>query len=127
MKTEWVEMVADQLKQSAVRHAQQDGLIVDIRDRVARIEQDLLHLREQTRAQDQTLQRIAEAASPSQLKDLVATVQKHEQTLARIMVAAVVAQLLFAPIVAGLVSVYMQPNKAAVTAPAPAPAKGARP
>lgn len=125
MKTEWVEMVAEQLKQSAVRHAQQDGLIVDIRDRVARIEQDLLHLREQTRAQDQTLQRIAEAASPSQLKDLVATVQKHEQTLARIMVAAVVAQLLFAPIVAGLVSVYMQPKKAAVTAPAPA--KGARP
>jgi len=118
-------MVADQLKQSAVRHAQQDGLIVDIRDRVARIEQDLLHLREQTRAQDQTLQRIAEAASPSQLKDLVATVQKHEQTLARIMVAAVVAQLLFAPIVAGLVSVYMQPKKAAVTAPAPA--KGSRP
>ena len=112
MKTEWVKLVGSQLKQTAQRISEQEKLIVDIRDRVTRVEQDLLHLREQTKTQEETLKRIAEAASPTQLKELVAQVAKHEQTLTRIMVVAVLAQLIFAPLIAASVSVWMQPSKA---------------
>lgn len=108
MRTEWVKLVGDQLKQSAKQHSITESLIVDVRDRITRVEQDLLHLREQTRSQEQTLARIAEAASPTQLRDLVAQVAKHEQTLTRIMVVAVAAQLLLAPVVAASVTMLMQ-------------------
>lgn len=117
MRIEWVRMVAEQLKQNARKQAQTEEQIVDIRDRITRVESDLAHLREATRQQETTLARIAEAASPTQLKELVAQVAKHEQTLTRIMVAAVVAQLFLGPVIAGLVSLYMAPK------PAPAAAK----